>query len=258
MKLIFKLTSIIYICTTFLCYGCNYNKNQDNKTHNNEDTIQAPSSSIDFPNLTYVVFGDSITYGADYSNGYRQMETPYDEEVKNILNLKESINMGVSGATFTRNNIGLVSMSDVIVSYDEPADIISVMGGVNDFNRDLPLGKIEDKTIDTIYGALHVTMSYLKENYPKAYIFYMTPYKEDYSGRYWEDINSQGYNLKDVADAIKEVALLYNIDVLDMFELGEFESVMYNSDCDGIHPNQDFILEKTAPQIADFLKKNYK
>ena len=131
------------------------------------------------------------------------------------------------------------------------------MGGVNDFNRNLLLGTINDSGVNTIYGALHTTMKFLKDNYPDSYIFYMTPYKEDYSGILWSDINSNGYNLEDVSSAIKEVALIYDIDVLDLFQFGEFELVMNNPDCDGIHPNQDFILEKTAPQIAKFIMENY-
>lgn len=241
-----KLILIIGLCFSFLFCGCDFN----NDNHESEE-------HIDFSNLTYMVFGDSITFGAEYSNGYNQMQTPYNEAVKDILNLKSTINNGVSGATFTRNNIPLPCISDIITSSNEKADIISVMGGVNDFNRNLPLGDINDKTPDTIYGALHTTMSYLKENNPETYIFYMTPYKEDYSGILWSNNNTQGYNLENVSNAIKEVALIYDIDVLDMFEYGEFESVMNSEGCDGIHPNQDFILEKTGPQIAEFIKQNY-
>ena len=76
-------------------------------------------------------------------------------------------------------------------------------------------------------------------------------------GILWSDINSQGYNLVDVANAIKEVAAIYNIAVLDLLEEGNFESIMYDSDCDGIHPNQKFVLEVMAPQIAQFIKNNY-
>ena len=215
-------------------------------------------SNTDFENLTYTAFGDSITYGADYFNNYSQMETPYVEEVGNILKLASTNNQGVSGATLSSNNLGLHCMTSSITSFNENSDIISVLGGVNDYNRDLPLGTISDEDISTIYGSLHASMSYLTDNYPNSFIFYMTPYKENYSGRHYSDINSKGYTLEDVANAIKEVAEIYSIPVLDLFNEGNFESVMNNSDCDGIHPNQDFILSDTAPQIANFIKNNYK
>ena len=226
-------------------------------------TINISGCNMFFPTtelegLTYTAFGDSITFGADYFNNYSQMETPYPQEVGNILKLSSTNNKGVSGATLTSNNLGLPCMTDIITSFTEKSDIISVLGGVNDYNRDLPLGTINDRDTSTIYGSLHVGMNYLTTNYKESFIFYMTPYKENYSGRQYSTINSQGYSLEDVATAIKNVAKVYNIPVLDLFNEGEFESVMNNPNCDGIHPNQDFILDYTAPQIATFIKYNYK
>lgn len=211
---------------------------------------------VDFSQLSYVAFGDSITYGADLIIGGR-IENPYPAGIKNALGLLQSENKGVSGATLTQNTINLTCMTDVVTSYSGKADIISVLGGVNDYNRSLPLGNIDDRTATTIYGALHVSMQYLKETYPNAFIFYMTPYKEYYHGTHWSQKNSAGYNLEEVAIAIKEVAAIYNIEVLDLFNTGNFESVMYDDDCDGIHPNQNFVTNFTVPQIAQFIRDNY-
>ncbi len=210
----------------------------------------------EFSNLTFTAFGDSITYGADLIIGGR-VENPYPTLVSNILGLKSYENKGVSGATLCSNNLNLTCMTDVITSYTSETDIIGVLGGVNDFNRELPLGDIDDTGTSTIYGSLHVSMSYLSENYSDAFVFYMTPYKEYFHGVLWSDDNSQGYNLQDVANAIKEVAEIYNIPVLDLLELGGFEDVMYDEDCDGIHPNQNFITNVMAPQIAKFIQDNY-
>ena len=211
---------------------------------------------IDFSQLTFTAFGDSITYGADLIIGGR-VEKPYPTVLGEILGFKSYENKGISGATLTTNDQGLTCMTDVITSYTSQADIIGVLGGVNDYNRNLPLGDIDDNDTSTIYGSLHVSMSYLSENYSDSFIFYMTPYKEYFHGVLWSDINSQGYNLEDVANAIKEVAEIYDIPVLDLLEEGNFESIMYNDDCDGIHPNQEFITNVMAPQIADFIQENY-
>lgn len=32
---------------------------------------------------------------------------------------------------------------------------------------------------------------------------------------------------------------------------------MYDEDCDGVHPNQNFITNVMAPQIAKFIQDNY-
>ena len=211
---------------------------------------------LGFSELTFTAFGDSITYGADLIIGGR-VDNPYPTVLSEILGFEEYENKGISGATLTTNDQGLTCMTDVITSYTSKTDIIGVLGGVNDYNRNLPLGDIDDNDTSTIYGSLHVSMSYLSENYSDAFVFYMTPYKEYFHGVLWSDINSQGYNLEDVANAIKEVAEIYNIPVLDLLEEGDFESIMYNDDCDGIHPNQEFITNVMAPQIANFIKDNY-
>ena len=230
-----------------------------NKEHIYEKNqcVLCGSLSVDFSSLTFTAFGDSITYGADLIIGGR-VEKPYPTVVDEILGFKSYENKGVSGATLTTNTMGLTCMTNLITSYNLKTDIIGVLGGVNDFNRSLPLGDIDDRDKSTIYGALHVSMSYLTEYYNDAFVFYMTPYKEYFHGVLWSDINSQGYNLEDVANAIKEVASIYNIPVLDLFTEGGFENVMYDDDCDGIHPNQKFITNEMAPFIANFIKENYK
>ena len=211
---------------------------------------------IDFSTLSFTAFGDSITYGSDLKIGGR-IPTPYPTEVNNILGFKSYSNLGVSGATFTANNSGRKCMTDIITSYTSQADIIAVLGGVNDYYAEAKLGNINDRDTSTIYGALHVSMSYLKENYSDAFIFYMTPYKCYFNGILWSDKNSLGYTLEDVANAIKEVAEIYDILVLDLFTYGCFENVMYDNDCDGVHPNQKFVLDVMSPQIANFIKENY-
>lgn len=248
LKIIF-----VFLCI-FLLVGC--------VVPGLSDKPEEPSSPenvepVDFSNLSYVAFGDSITYGADLIIGGR-IETPYPTGVKNALGLSQSENKGVSGSTLTQNTLNLTCMTDIITSYSGDADIISVLGGVNDYNRSLPLGTMSDRTPTTIYGALHTSMSYLTENYPDAFIFYMTPYKEYYHNVLWSVKNSAGYNLEDVACAVKEVAFFYDIPVLDLFEKGNFESVMYDDDCDGVHPNQKFVTNVMTPQIAKFIKDNYK
>ena len=218
--------------------------------------ISCGERCVDFSKLTFTAFGDSITYGADLIIGGR-VEKPYPTVVSNILGLKSYENKGVSGATIVDNTPNTNCITNTITSYTSETDIIGVLGGVNDYYRDLPLGDIDDTDTSTIYGSLHVSMSYLSENYSDAFIFYMTPYKCDFNNRLWSDNNSKGYNLEDVANAIKEVAAIYNIPVLDLLEVGGFENVMNDSDCDGVHPNQNFITNVMAPQIAKFIQDNY-
>ena len=212
-----------------------------------------------FSRLTYVAFGDSITLGADYTRGYAQMDDPYPELVSDTLGLYRFANNALSGSTIAVGVDNLPSIYTQCLNADSSADIVSIMGGVNDYNRAVELGTIADTSTATFYGSLKAIVEILLEKYPDAFIFLMTPYKEDcYHQSSYTDKNAAGYILEDYANAVKDVAELYNIPVLDMFNEGQYELEMYNDDSDGIHPSQEFVREYTSPQIAEFIRRNYK
>lgn len=234
------------------CFKGNNNANDNIIEEEETETVE-----IDFSNKTYLAFGDSITWGADYSRNYSRMDYPYPALVTSELELKSHTNLSVSGATLCANDLNLVCMTNRIVSYTDNADIVSVLMGVNDFNRSLPLGDIDDCDNTTIYGALNMIAKHFATYYVDSFVFFMTPYKVAFGGKDSYTDNSQGYNLLDVANAVKTVAENYGYPVLDLFNLGQYELEMYNEDNDGIHPSQEFIREYTAPQIAQFIRENY-
>lgn len=219
-------------------------------TRNNEKNNNNVSSSVDFSVLKMGCLGDSITRGVDGVNG-GVMSNTYSLLVKDELGLSSVYNYGVNGATYTLNNLGRQSFVNNYKTMYYDLDIISVMGGVNDFDCSLPLGTIDDVNGYTIYGAIKIVAKGLKELYPHSFIFFITPYKTT-----WE--NNTTYKLVDVVNVIKEVCNLYDLPVLDLYNNGNFEKEMYNSNSDGLHPSQEFIKNFTAPQIAQFIKDNYK
>lgn len=211
-----------------------------------------------FKSLTYTAFGDSITFGADYTRGYAPMDYPYPKLVSQNLGLESFSNCAISGSTIATNIYDLPSIYYQCLNASVEANIISVMGGVNDYNRSVELGDISDTDTSTFYGSLKAICETLLEKYPDAFIFLMTPYKEYcYHEFHCTERNSAGYNLEDYANAVISVAEKYNLPVLDMYNYGQYEVEMYNADSDGIHPSQDFILNYTAPQIAEFIRENY-
>ena len=181
------------------------------------------------------------------------MDEPYPQLVGKELNIANVKNLGVSGATFCKNDQDAVCMTENIISYSQKADIISVLLGVNDYNRSFPLGQLDDKTADTIYGCLHLIAEHLTTTHENAFVFFMTPYKERSS---WSD--NEEYKLTDVVEAIRIVGSQYHIPVLDLHNTGRYEEVeMYNTDNDGLHPSPEFIRDYAAPQIAQFIKDYY-
>lgn len=232
---------------------------EDSESNNNSN-----DSNQNFSSFVYFAFGDSITYGSDCYNGLAQMDDPYPSLVASDLHLKSYNNFGVVASTIATdvvntNNYTLPSIYDCVLDANSGADIISVMGGVNDYNTNVELGTIEDVSTTTFYGSLNAICKELKTKYPESFIFFMTPYKEfPYQQTTCDTENEKGYILEDYANAIKVVCGMYSIPVLDMFTYGNYEIEFSSNGSDGIHPSQEFIREYTAPQIAEFIRQNYR
>lgn len=224
-------------------------------------------SGVNFSQMTYVAFGDSITYGVDgnypsisdipenHGEGKRYMANPYPELVGETLGFGTVNNQGVSSATFCQHQTR-PNMTQKILAFSGNADIISLMLGVNDFWDKLPLGDVNSaKDNNTIYGSLYLIAEHLTETYPDAFIFFMTPFKckiGEEAGR--------PYKLSDVANAIKDVAAQYHIPVLDIYTDGMYELEFNDTSLDyqdGIHPSQEHHINYTAPLISEFILKNY-
>ena len=213
-------------------------------------TFVFAEDTTDYSGYTYVAFGDSITYGidGDYSSGeegYR-MEKPYPTLVAETLGIGTVVNQAKSGATWTQHE-SRTNMTDRIMRYNGAADIISVMLGVNDYAAKCTLGDMNSRDNTTIYGSIHMAAKHLTTTYPDAFIFFMTPFK------YRTEDNGK-YTLSDVAQAVKDVAAVYNIPVLDMYTNGQFDPATGAKD--QIHPTQAHHINYTAPMICEFIKQH--
>ncbi len=206
--------------------------------------------------IIYLTFGDSITFGHDGITHAHPMKRPYPMQVAELLGM-ENVNRAVSGATLGVNNTDLCCMSERILNYTDPADVISLMIGVNDYQTDVPLGKMGDRENTTYYGALTLVAEHLKKTQPDAFIFFMTPFKAKIKGVMHTENNAVGYPLSKIREAIYTVAEKYSIPVLDMYNLCDYENnEMMQKNSDGLHPSQQFLTDYAVPQIVNYLKEN--
>lgn len=258
-----KILNIFIILFVILCViGCSsiLDTNISSEPTNipNEPTnIPSEPNIIDFTNMRYVAFGDSITAGG----GLSSKNLSYPNMTANSLGTSIT-NKGVSGSTIgydtTDNNRHCIA--DDVITYckqNYKADIISFTGGSNDKGRLIPLGSINDNNTLSVYGSLNIIAKTLKERYPKAFIFFMTPIKNPTC----EEPNKLNYTLNDICIAIKQVAQKYDIPVLDLYNESNFENVdcgMYAEGCDGWHPLEDYVRDYMAPLVAQFIRDNYK
>lgn len=214
------------------------------------------TSNVNFTSMSYCAYGDSITFGL-LPNDTR-MEQPYPTLVSNMLNFNSFENLGFGGASFVDAHTDRSCITNNILNNDKSYDVISIMGGVNDYIQNFSLGSYGDTTTDTVYGSLYQIAEYVTKNCSNSYVFFMTPIKAKVAGRSCLEDNGVGYSLVDVVFAIKTIANDYDIPVLDLFSLSGFENIeMNNFESDGIHPSQSFMTNYLAPQIAQFIKNNY-
>lgn len=255
MKKLLNILIIILIISFIGSFGVLLlNKNNDfNGSNNSNSSNSSVNSNIDFTQLTYTSLGDSITYGA-YLKG--KLENPYPILVGDELGLIKVTNLGVGGYTLAKDG-KYGSIQDVVKNVPEYSNIISVMGGANDFAQSKTLGSITDTDTKTIYGGLKYIAQTLINEHPNSFIFFMTALPM--GDKKLEQFSSSEITIEEINVAVIEVAKLYNIPVLDTYNLADYQSEMNNSlVTDGCHPSKEFHENKLAPLIAQFIKDNYK
>lgn len=205
--------------------------------------------------------GDSITAGYAVENP----DNRYCEIIKRKYGLKKANCYGINGTRIAKQK----SMSENpeydlhfvtrVPDMDPDADIITILGGVNDFGHgDAPLGKFSDRTSDTFFGALHVLYSTLIEKYPKSKIVVLTPihFENEDCLRTDGETDIKYVSLRTYVEIIKEVAEYYALPVCDLYATSGIQpkvpiiKEMYIPD--GLHPN-DAGQELIADRIGAFL-----
>ena len=204
--------------------------------------------------------GDSITQGDSGEGGIIPSYVP---KMQKWLQTSPT-NAGLCGSKITDvqgdNTASFVDRLDNI----KDQDVITIFGGINDFQWDAPLGKMSDSadTTSTFYGALkHIIVTLSRQN-PKAKLMFITPMKTikfkyhtfDDSGNLMK--NGNGNTQLDFVDAIKQVADYYSIPVLDMYSCSNYSPYLPsqvghdNFTADGLHPTAHG-YERIAHTIAE-------
>lgn len=205
--------------------------------------------------LKWACYGDSITsIAAAAVIG----ATNYHQQIAAKTGII-TIDYGVGGSRIARPTGITISdcMTDRIPSGDVTADIITLMGGVNDATSSLgvtPLGVMADRTTTTFYGGLHVACLALLARFPSKGIGLITQTpRHSYMAAQLPYVN-----------AMIEVAQYYSIPCLDLNRSSGLypDSVYYytnyfgdtNPDSYGLHPNT-IGHSVIARQILQFIMK---
>jgi lysophospholipase L1-like esterase len=146
-------------------------------------------------------------------------------------------NRAVSGSCLCDADSVTNSIYDRVTSYTDPADIIVVAGGTNDYNTGKPLGDYNSTDVKTVYGALRGMCEHIKTKYPDATVIFITPVNVT------KDFPGAVLPLDAYRNAIYEIATLYKFNVVDGSTLGlPSESGTWGNDMiddsDGCHPTE--------------------
>ena len=156
----------------------------------------------------------------------------YHDWVKEYLGLSKVNNYGKSGSTIARKDI--TSMCVRYVDMDNTAELICVMGGVNDVWKNSPMGAFGDTDITTFYGAMEVMCDGLLTKYPGKTIIFITPTEQAHPNCIGS--NTTGYTATDFANAMKRVCAKYSIPVFDantcsgIYPINKANSDLYTTD----------------------------
>ena len=228
---------------------------------NGEDRYIISNSSYDFSNKKIACLGDSITEGSNLDKMENYKQYSYPSVLKNILGAEEVYNLGIGGSSY-----GRYWDKPFVERYKEiPADtdIILVMGGTNDgfAASEKELGSLSEKKPATFYGDVDELMRGLRENYPEAKIIFATPLPNilhDYLRKQRDYLLPQAT----FANAVKELAAQYDIDVIDLYNSNLLDThdaqVISTYMPDGVHGNPagyQVLAEHMASQVIRIMQE---
>lgn len=228
----------------------------------------ATQKALAAPKETVVsCLGDSTTWGCNgigQNDDWGGPEISWPKKIKALLGLAEVYNFGISGSQLAISADRQDSFCERIDAVlEHPADIFLVMGGVNDFLHNIPIGKFSDRDQHCVYGALHFIVQKISAQYPESQIIFMTPLKCDYvwEGKHWpssREKNALQLTQADYVEAIRNVCDYYSLPIIDLyagsgispFLPGQRERYMP----DGLHYNEDGYA-RLAAHIAGELQR---
>ncbi len=229
---------------------------------NGEDRFIINNNTYDFSGMTIACLGDSITEGSNLDKMENYQQYSYPSVLKNILHAKEVYNLGIGGSSYGR--YWDQAFVDRYKEIPKDTDIILVMGGTNDgfAASEKELGSLAEKKPKTFYGDVDELMRGLKADYPESKIIFITPLPNvlhDYLRVQRNYLLPQ----KVFANAVKELAAQYDIDVIDLYNSNLLDThdaqVISTYMPDGVHGNPagyQILAEHLASRVIRIMEED--
>ncbi len=223
---------------------------------NQEDQVCLGERRMDFADKKIACLGDSITAAANLERQENYPACSYPAVLQELLGAQEVVNLGIGGST-----IGRYWSDPFVERYREipqDSDIIIVMGGTNDgfCLSEKEFGTLTERKPWTFCGDLDELMRGLKENYPNADVFFVTPLPnilQDYLMRERTYLLPQN----DLVNVMLTLAAEYDFRVIDLYNSNLLDShdadIVADYMPDGVHANEagyKILAEHIAAEIV--------
>lgn len=200
-----------------------------------QDAERLMSLNHKYKDKKWYCIGDSVT-----SNNL------YQGKVSELCRFKSVVTDGQPLA-------GMATMADHVTPQNlAEIDLVTVFAGMYDFGGNTELGtRNDDKTVNTFYGNIEKVIDKIAIINPKAKLIFITPLKIGKSqyGVIYPTSNAAGYSLSQYSQAIQEVCLRHQIQVIDLFNQSGID---YN----GLLNQSSVSIDQLTKVIVDELERN--
>lgn len=198
---------------------------------------------------TWAALGDSITAGATWQG-----------RVAAALGLQHT-NFGIGGTKISgaSGDADAMCQDTRINAIATTYDLITVMGGTNDWAQNVVIDSENSTNPSTFNGALNLLAQKAMTRWPeKRLVLVTTPYGEivNYASRGWSDPahNSLGLTTNDYADAIRRAAERHNIPLIDVardagWGTYNIQDALGGSTTDHLHPASNSLAAKRIARV---------
>lgn len=228
---------------------------EETQETNRSDIERILNNTYDFSAMKIACLGDSITAAANLDKIENYEQYSYPSKLQEILGAKEVYNLGIGGSSIGR--YWADAFVDRYMEIPADTDIIIVMGGTNDgfCVSDREFGSLDSREYRTFCGDLDELMKGLRENYPDAEIFFVTPLPNilhDYL------MSERDYLLpqRQFVEVICRLAGEYDFELIDLYNANILDShdanVIAGYMPDGVHGNEtgyQILAEHIAGEI---------
>lgn len=206
-----------------------------------EDQLCLEERYLDFSEAKIACLGDSITAATNLEGQENYPACSYPAVLQKLLGAKEVVNLGIGGSA-----IGRYWSDSFVERYREipqDTDIIIVMGGTNDgfCLSEKEFGTLAERKPWTFCGDLDELMRGLKEAYPHAAVYFVTPLPnilQDYL------MKERSYLLpqSDLVNVILTLSEEYGFHTIDLYNSNLLDShdadIVADYIPDGVHANE--------------------